>query len=82
MSHFSDDDCQYAQDVWKAFGIRSMGGCHELCLKTDEFPLVDVFEEFGITCFKAYWPDQAWHCTSLELPWDAVFKMTKMDLEF
>ena len=43
--------------------------------------LVDVFEKFIGTCFKYYGLDPCHYFSSLGLSWDAMLKMTDIELE-
>ena len=58
-----------------------MGEYHDLYLKTDILLLVDVFENFRKTCLTYYKLDPLHYLTSPGLAWDAMLKMTKINLE-
>ena len=58
-----------------------MGEYHDLYLKTDILLLVDVFENFRKTCLTYYRLDPLHYVTSPGLAWDAMLKMTKINLE-
>lgn len=79
--HITDDDYQHAQTVWDTFGMKSMGECHDLYLKSDVLLLADVFENFRRTCLQYYKLDPYHYFTSPGLSWDAMLKMTDMKLE-
>ena len=50
-------------------------------LKCDVLLLADVFENFRRTCLNYYELDPANYITAPALSWDAMLKMTKMELE-
>nr|DAC81289.1 TPA_asm: PolB [Corynactis coral adintovirus] len=79
--HISDDDYKHAQDVWNEFSINNMGEYHDLYLKSDILLLADVFEAFRKTCLEYYKLDPCHYFTSPGLAWDAMLKMTKIELE-
>ena len=58
-----------------------MGEYHDLYLKCDILLLADVFENFRKTCLTYYGLDPLHYVTSPGLAWDAMFKMTKMNLD-
>ena len=62
----------------KVFEIRNLGEYHDLYLKTDVLLLCNVFEKF----ISVYLKDYPCHCfSSPGLSWDAVLKMTGIQLE-
>ena len=79
--HISDDDYKHAQKVWNEFNIDNMGEYHDLYLKTDILLLADVFENFRKACLEYYKLDPAHYFTSPGLSWDAMLKMTDIQLE-
>ena len=82
MSKISEDDYQHAQRVWKEFGIRNLGGYHDLYLRTDVVLLANVFEAFRDTCLKHYSLDPAHFHTAPGLAWKACLRKTRVRLEF
>ena len=54
---------------------------YDLYLKTDVFLLVDVFEKFINTCLYYYGLDTCHYVSSHGLSWDAMLKMTKIELD-
>ena len=77
----SDDDYAHAQNVWKTFGCKTFMDYHDLYNVSDVLLLADIFETFRDTCMKNYKLDPAWYYTSPGLSWDAMLKMTKIELE-
>lgn len=77
----SNSDYAHAQKVWDVFEINDLGEYMELYLKTDVLLLTDVFENFRDICQKAYGLDPVHYYTSPGLTWDAMLKMTNINLE-
>ena len=63
------------------FEIKNLGQYHDLYLKTDILLLCDVSEEFIGVCLKYYGLDPCHYFSSLGLSWDAMLKMTIIQLE-
>ena len=79
--NISEDDYSHAQNVWNTFNLQNMGEYHDLYLKTDILLLTDVFENFRKTCLTYYKLDPLHYITSPGLAWDAMLKMTGINLE-
>ena len=79
--HITDEEYQHAQNVWNKFSLTSMGEYHDLYLKSDILLLADVFENFRKACQQYYELDPAHYFTSPGLSWDAMLKMTNIELE-
>ena len=77
----SEDDYSHAKNVWNTFNLQNMGEYHDLYLKTDILLLTDVFENFRKTCLTYYKLDPLHYITSPGLAWDAMLKMTGINLE-
>ena len=76
----TDKSYAHAQNVWKTFKLKS-AGYHDLYLKSDILLLADVFENFRKTCLLYYKLDPCHYFTSPGLSWDAMLKMTDIQLE-
>ena len=61
--------------------MNTMGHYHDHYLKADVLLLTDVFEKFINTCVKYYALDPCHYFSSPELSWNAMFKMTGIELE-
>ena len=79
--HISDEDYCHAKKVWNTFQLQTMGEYHNLYLKSDILLLADVFENFRKTCIQYYKLDPANYFSSPGLSWDAMLKMTNIQLE-
>ena len=77
----SEKEYQRAYDVWKVFGIKNVGQYHDLYLKTHVLLLCYVFEKFITVCLKHYGLDPCHYFSSPGLSWDAMLKMTGIQLE-
>ena len=75
-----DDDYNHAKDVWNTFSIKNMGEYHDLYLRSDVLLLADVFENFRNACLKHYRLDPPHYGTTPGLSWDAMLKMTGINL--
>ena len=65
--HVTNGEYDHARKVWKTFDIRTMGGYHNLYLKSNVLLLADVFESFGKTCLQYYKLDPCHHFPALVL---------------
>ena len=79
--HITNGEYDHARKVWKTFSIKTMGEYHDLCLKSDVLLLADVFESLRKTCLQYYKLDPCHYFTSPGLSWDAMLKMTNIELE-
>ena len=77
----SDEDFEHAQRVWKEFDLKNMGEFHDLYLKTDVLLLADVMENFRKLCEKHYGLDPTHFFTIPGMAWDAMLKITGIELE-
>ena len=68
-------------NVWKTFKMKTFKEYLELYNITDVLLLADVFENFRNICLKNYGLDPVYYYTAPGLAWDAMLKMTKINLE-
>ena len=61
--------------------MNKMGDYHVLYLKADVLSLADAFEKFINTCLAYYGLDPCHYFSSPGLSWDAMLKMTEIELE-
>ena len=80
-SHISNDEYDHAQQVWSAFGCKTLGDYHDLYMLTDVLLLADVFESFRDLCLDYYELDPAHYYTTPNFAWDAMLKKTGKTLE-
>ena len=65
----------------EGFKLKNMSEYHDLYLMSDILLLADVFENFRKTCLEYCKLDPAHYFTSPGLSWDAMLKMTNIELE-
>ena len=63
------------------FEMKNMGDYHDHYLKKDVLLLAGVFEKFINTCLKYYGLDPCHYFSSPGLSWDALLKMTDIELQ-
>ena len=80
-SGISVGEYQRVNSVWNIFKMNTLGDNHDLYLKTDVLLLADVFEKFIKTCLNDYGLDPCHYFSAPGLSWDAMLKMTKIELE-
>ena len=79
--HMSIEDYLMCETIWNKFEMKNMVDDHDHYLKKDVLLLADVFERFINTCLKYYELDAYHYFSSPGLSWDAMLKMTKIELE-
>ena len=79
--HIIEKDYLKANNIWNAFKMNTMVDYHDLYLKTDVLLLANVFEKLISTCFNYYGLDPCHYFSSPGLSWDAMLKMTKIELD-
>ena len=78
----SVEDYAYAQQVWTAFGCRSLEDYLKLYLTSDVALLADVFQNFRDICFRGrYQLDPAYFVSAPQFAWNSMFKMLNLKLE-
>lgn len=79
--HISEDNYKHATNVYNKLNCETFRDYHLTYLKCDVLLLADVFENFRNTCISYYDLDPANYLTSPSLAWDAMLKMTNIELE-
>ena len=79
--HIDVNDYLTCKKTWDKFEIKNMGDYHDHYLKKDVLLLADVYEKFIDTCLKYYVVDPCNYSNALGLTWDAMLKMTGIELE-
>ena len=74
-------DYSKANNIWNVFKMNTMGDYHDIYLKTGVLLLADVFEKFINMCLGYYGLDPCHYFSSPGLSWDAVLRMTKIELD-
>ena len=77
----TNDDYNKAKQIWKHFGIKSMGEYHDVYLKTDVLLLTDVFENFRDMCLSFYGLDPVYYYTLPNFAFDAMLKLTGIEID-
>ena len=79
--HIFYAQCLHLKLVWKKFGFKIFRDFHNHYLKKDVLLLADVFEKFISTSLNNYNLDPCHYFSAPGLSWDAMLKMTKVELE-
>ena len=79
--HINVNDYLTSKKTWNKFEMKNMGNYHDHYLKKDVLLLADVYEKFIDTCLKYYGLDPCHYFSSPGLSWDAMLKMTGIELE-
>ena len=67
--------------IWNKFDMKNIGYYHDHYLKKDVLLLFDVFEKFIDTSLKFYKIEFSTYFSFSGLSWDAMLKVTKINLE-
>ena len=79
--HISDEQYQHLQNVWDIFNFNTFEDFHDHYFKKGVLLLADIFEKFLPTNLKYYGLDPYHYFNAPGLSWDAMLKMTKVELE-
>ena len=79
--YISDDQYSHLENVWNTFSFNTFKDFHNHYLKKDVLVLADVFEKFISTGLKYYNLVPCHYFSAPGLSWDAMLKMTKVELE-
>ncbi|KAJ8910527.1 hypothetical protein NQ315_013489 [Exocentrus adspersus] len=77
----SELDYRRAHKVWDLFNCQCLGEYSDIYLRSDVLLLCDIFQNFRNICFETYKLDPAQYFTAPGLAWDAMLKLTKVNLE-
>jgi hypothetical protein len=77
----SEEDYQHALNVYYTLNCEVFQDYHITYLKTDVLLLADVFTRFRETCLESYQLDPANYISAPGLAWDAMLKMTGIELD-
>ena len=69
------------KNVWNTFNFNTLEDFHDHYLKKDALLLADIFEKFISTNLNYYGLDPCHYFSAPGLSWDAMLKMTKIELE-
>ena len=79
--HISDEEYLHLKNVWNTFNFNIFRDFHNHYLKKDVLLLADVFEKSISTCLEYYNLDPSHYFSLPGLSWDAMLKLTKIELE-
>ena len=80
-SSITEAEYAHAQRVWSAFSLSNLGEYHDLYLKTDVLLLAEIFESFRQMACQYYQLDPCHFYSLPGLAWNAMLKMTRIELE-
>ena len=86
VNNLSDNDFKYFSEEFSGNSLKlikekGVYPYHDLYLKRNVLLLTDVFKKFVSTCLDYYGLDPCHYFSSPGLSWDAMFKMTAIELE-
>ena len=76
-----NNNYNHVLNVWKSFNMKSLKNYLMVYNICDVLLLADVFENFRDLCLKNYGLDPVHYYTAPGLAWDAMLKITKINLE-
>ena len=79
--HIDVNDYLTCKKTWNKFKMKMMGDYHDHYLQKDVLLLADVYEKLIDTCLKDYGLDPCHYFSAPGLSWDAMLKMTGIELE-
>ena len=79
--HISDNQYLHLKMLWNTFNFNTFRDFHNHYLKKDVLLLADVFGKFIFTSLKNYNLDPCHYFSAPGLSWEAMLKMTKIELE-
>ena len=77
----SDDQYSHLKNLWNSFNFKTFKDFYNHYLKKDALLSADVFEKFFSTSLKYYNLDPCHYFSAPGLSWDAMLKMTTVELE-
>lgn len=80
-SHVSNEAYERALYVWKKFKCKTIWEYSKIYLQTDVLLLADLFENLRRICLRTYELDPAQYHSMSSLSWDAMLKITEVQLE-
>ena len=81
QENISEEDYAHACKVWESFHCWILGDYHDVYLKSDLLILADIFENFRRFCLLNYELDAAHYLSGPQLAYDALFKLTRVELD-
>ena len=79
--HISDEDYEFAQNVFTTFNMKNLWDYHDLYLLTDVMLLADILVTFRNRCLECYKIDPFHSYTAPGFSWQAALRMTDVELE-
>ena len=80
-SDITEEEYEYAKKVWRVLKCRNLYDYTKIYMKVDVLLLAEIFEEFCEKSMAAYGLDPLHYYISPGLSWDAMLKMTGVQLE-
>ena len=77
----SNENYEKAKLVWTTFKCKNFLDYHNIYLISDVLLLSDIWDNFRNVCYKIYGLDCCYYYTAPSLSWDAMLKITNVELE-